>query len=582
MARFGNTGTSGLLRTASSSLNRINAYGDAMAAAKWDASAKTQDDLNTYKTYLNGRIGDTQNLDPTKALTLDNTARSATRTFNSAETGRLTTSIKYGDASNTDKYNQLANLRQQAIANGDYSQAQTLEGEMASTSIAIQNEAISAQNKADANSAKADAAQNKGFTHAISQVEDQVKQLNSAKLSGQISPSVYDDQMRQLYMGNAQTGMPGLINLVTQARETTGDPNMTYQNKLDTLAGDRQVQKYVNGNSAANVAVGNNFTQTIVKNSDGTYAFHDRPASELATDANGKAVPNKLLTDANGNPIKDAAGHAITIPQYAGATASSDKSGNVNGFQYATRFDSTTGAPAPGTGTAGGGLRQIDGREINRDDPSGVPYFYNEAGQKKFIGAVDASGKNVPAGTPGSHPIMANDPSVLNPNIDTGPQLNNPVDFYSNQKAVGDTLNAFKDGAGKLADGLKSASGVPIIGSGLASTGNLINSLINRNNAAATARQQAIDLAKAQAAAQARQAADALALHNQQMAQQKLLPVFRAPTPAPAPAPKNQYQLPALPAPVKLPGGSGISVPSGTGNNSQDILNLGRSLGNLM
>jgi hypothetical protein len=565
MAKFGNTGASGLLRTASSSLNRINSYNDAIAAANYSSSAMTQDDYNTYQSYLQKRIANTQNLDPTKALTLDNTLRSATRSYTSADIGRATTSVKYGDMSNTDKYNQLAALRDQAIGNGDENLAQQLEGQMASTSITIQNEAQAAQSKAEASSAKADAAMNKGYTHAISQVEDQIKQLNDAKISGQITPAVYDDQMAQLYKGNAQTGNPGLINLVTQAREATGDPSLSYQNKLDSLAGDRQVQKYVNGNSQANIATGNNFTQTIVKNTDGTYSFHDRPDSERATDGNGNAVPNKLLTDANGNPVKDANGHAITIPQFAGAEGFKDKSGSINGFQYATRLDPTTGAPAPGTGTAGGGLRQIDGRDINHDDPSGVPYFFNEAGQKKFVGVDDKTGK----------PIMANDPSVITGKFDNSAGgLNDPFAFYSNSKAVGETFDKLKTAGGQVLGG---------IGQAFTNPGNLISSLMNRNNAAATARQQAIDLSKAQAAAQAKQASDALLLHNQAMQQARLLPVYRAPAPTPAPAailPKGNTQAP-LPALVPL-GNTGLKVPASTGNNTQDTINAVRSLGNFL
>jgi len=195
MARFGNASSSGLLRTASSSAAKIQSYNDAMQAAIWDVSDKSQTAYDAYKSYLDNRVAQTKNIDPTKALTLDNTTRTVTRSFNSAEISRATTSIKYGDASNADKYSTLSRLREQAIANGDYNQAQTLEGEMASTSIAIQNEAITAQNKSEADSRKAEAALNKGYTQAVNQVEDGIKQLNAAKLAGQITPAAYNDRM---------------------------------------------------------------------------------------------------------------------------------------------------------------------------------------------------------------------------------------------------------------------------------------------------------------------------------------------------------------------------------------------------
>lgn len=540
---FGSTGASSLIRAATAAYNKTQAFNDASAAYEFDLSPKTQDDINKYNTYLSKRIDQTKNSDPTKALSLTRTGTSAYRSFNSAEIGRATTAVKFGDISSRDKYAQLTRLQQAAMQNGDDNLAQSLYSQMASLSVQIQNEDTAAAARGTAEQAKALSAYKKGYAQQAAKLQDGIKQLNAAKLAGQITPADYNDRMSQIYLGNEKGA--GLIALTQEAAKVTGDEDLTYQNKLDQFAADRQVQKYVNGTSAAAGANGNLFGQVITKDSNGLYSFKDRPNSEIT----GQTPVMK-----DGKPVMDANGHATTIPTFTPAQAFEGKDGSINGFQYATNIDSKTGLPAPGTGA--GALRQIDGSEINHDDPSGVPYFINEAGQKKFIGKDPKTGRA----------IMGNTPDVVTGNFDNSKQggLTNPLDFYKNLPAeVGKVSNDFSAALSKSpAKGFLAK--LPLLGN-----------LIRKNDAAQEQIRQAAIIKKQQEAYQISVAQEKARLASQP----QMLPVF-APKP-PAPTPTNQYQLPPLPTPVPLPG-SKVTTPARTGNYKQDVLNLGRSLGNLL
>lgn len=557
MAKFGNTGVSSLISAANAAASRAATYNDQAAAFQFDMSAKTADDYATYKKYLDGRVAATTNSDPTKALSLTRTAVTANRSFNSAEINRATTSVKFGNETSRDKYSTLANLQQQATANGDDNLAQSLWGQMASLSVQIQNEDSAAASAATAEGNKAAAAAKKGYTDAIAERETGIKELDGAKLRGEITPAEYDNQKAQLYQGNDQT--PGILSLTSELAKqeaANGDPEGTYNQKMASYAASPDTQKYVNGTMETKTGLDN--SQVRVKDSNGNYTFANRSANEV--------TGTSTITDANGKPALGQDGLPVTVNQYANPQAFTDKSGAINGFQFVTNIDKNTGKLAPGTGP--GVLNAIQKPDIHYDDPSGVGYFFTTdktgAAIKKFIGyetKKDNSGKTY------NQAVMGNTPEDI-----TGlPGVQYGVDSKSTGKVdTGSSSNAINQDLTPSA-ALKPAGGGFMSG--------LISKLVNRNNAASQARQDAINLAAAQKQAEARQASEAIAAQQQAAAQAKLLPVFRAPAPAPTPAPTSQYQLPALPKPVPLPGGSGVSTPASTGNYQKDVLNLGRSLG---
>lgn len=465
MSSFGNISASSLLSSANAAANKTQSYNDSLAGYQWDLSAKDQSAYQAYTDYLNKQATKYQS-DPSKVLTYAKAATGAQKSYTSSEIGRISTQIKYGNTTNQGKYSAMAQLRDAAIQNGDQNLAQSLEGQMASLDVAIQNQA-----KSDATAAST--AQNKAYTSAMNRLSDGVNQLKAAKAAGQITPADYADRMRQMYLGNPATNSPGIISLANAAKEATGDPNGTYQSKLDSIAADSTVQGFVNGAQQAQGQAGNLFNKTITSSADGTYNFHDRPASEVAG--------NVVLKDANGNPIMDANGHAVTSQIYTAPQAFTDTKGKINGFQYATNINAQ-GGMAPGTGA--GAIRQIGQQQINYDDPSGVPYFINEAGQKKFIGLDKANGKA----------IMGNDPSVVSGSTkDAGKSVGLP-NVYS--AAYGNVPSA----AGKVAT--KALGNGSFLSNAIGGALHLgpLQSLIQQSQHAADAKASADALAKAQQA----------------------------------------------------------------------------------
>lgn len=409
MARFGNASTSSLFSSANAAATKTQNLNDALAGYTYDLSAKDEASFNAYTSYLSSQASKTS--DPTKELTYEKAITSAHKSYTSAEIQRASTAVDYGQIDNPTKYQTLSQLRDAALQNGDDASAQSLEAKMASLSMTIQNQQIAAETKASTASDKAardqETAITKGASKAVGDKEDLIVQLNGLKTAGKITPAQYDDRMRQIYLGNPATGAQGLLSIVQAAKDATGDPNGTYQDKLNKFGADSKVQSYINGNKAAQGAVGDTMGQVMIKHPDGTYEFKTRDAGQL--DANS---PSILLKGADGKPVMDANGHAITVPNYQGPQAFTDKAGAVTGFQYATSIDPNTGLPTrtalPGKGP--GALAQVNKDRINNDDPSGVPYFYTESGAKKFIGKDSKNGL----------PIMADDPSVVSGKFDYG------------------------------------------------------------------------------------------------------------------------------------------------------------------
>lgn len=160
--KLGNTGVSGLIKSASTLANQIAANQDEAAKITFDNSPKTASDYQTYADYLNGRV--TQLLatgsvtDNTKAMTLGQTARTAYNTYVSAEISRQSDNVLEGNASLYDKMATLQNFYNIASdpANGNAALAQTLRGRIDTLNLQIQTAqqtaADSAKTLASANS----------------------------------------------------------------------------------------------------------------------------------------------------------------------------------------------------------------------------------------------------------------------------------------------------------------------------------------------------------------------------------------------------------------------------------------------
>ena len=169
---------SALLKSAQSTQKRIAEQQDAQVAFDWSQSAKTYEDFIEYSNYLNSRRA-VYNDDPSKLLTLEKTVSSARRAYTSNEIQRQNIDIIEGRGDNTTKYEKLVDLFHQAVDNGDYDQAQTLNLQLDNLSVKMQNEAETAAKALAASGAKT----NDNFLKSLEKGVNDVTLPNGSKVT---------------------------------------------------------------------------------------------------------------------------------------------------------------------------------------------------------------------------------------------------------------------------------------------------------------------------------------------------------------------------------------------------------------
>lgn len=560
MARsFGSTGASSLIRASESALNKVNTYNDAEAAYEFDLSAKTAQDYQKYNDYLSKRVAATQNTDPSKALSLQRTLTSANRTFNSAEISRASTSVKYGDMSNRDKYGQMVKLWQAANANGDVNLAQSLEGQLASLSVTIQNEDIANANAATTANNKALAANKRGIDQAAAKFDTWLKLAKDQVSSGKMSVQDYEAGVAQALQGKKQ-----LLEDAASGKygDVTPEAQDAYTSKSADLGASDQYRNAIARYPQAAAGSPTQYLQInpTLKNPDGSYAgaLKDRPGSRVELDANGN--PRQVYTggfqDYN-QTIDPKTGLAVNTP--TGDLKSRQaflSSGKDYIFNQVSRDPSTSKVITSPTPVGGAPIK----------DAKGNYFVIDQNGTKHYV-------------NPDPNAILQRSSTPINDMPDFGPTNGFVNPFTSNGlKTSIDALSSVGDKAGQI---LSSGSKIPGIGAPLGAVGGLLTHLFARNDQAIQAQQAAA----AQKALEDRVAAQNAAKDAASLAaSRRLLPVFQ-PTPPAAPpkitAKPSQYNMAPLPAPVPL-GKTGVSVPASTGNYKKDVLNLGRSLGGLL
>lgn len=224
MINYGTSGSSALLRQALATQTKTQDYNDAIAGYTYGLSAKTEDDFKQYNDYLQGRIKTLGPTDPSKALTLQKSSDAAYSSYNSAEIGRQTLAVQYGDETNRDKYNKIQDLLSAAISNGDDGLAARLEETMATLSKTIQNEDDAAAASGRAGAASAAAAQ----TTKISQAE---ASIDKAYQTG--SPLMIDGQAKPL---NAEDYALYQAQIVKAKHDLLSSEAQTDPSKADDLA----------------------------------------------------------------------------------------------------------------------------------------------------------------------------------------------------------------------------------------------------------------------------------------------------------------------------------------------------------
>lgn len=195
---FGNSSASALIKSANTAANEIATYNDEVANYEYSISAKTDDDLQTYQNYLNGRITSLNSTgtitDASKALSLTKDLTAAISSNTSASILRENIQVMAGNGTLTDKYNTIVSQFQRATSIGDDALAQSLESQAYSVSQSIQLQAQTAADSASA-LAKSGATATAGsqehiatnLTVALQQLNNDIKNGGQKDFSSTIS-----------------------------------------------------------------------------------------------------------------------------------------------------------------------------------------------------------------------------------------------------------------------------------------------------------------------------------------------------------------------------------------------------------
>ena len=206
-AKLGNTGVSGLIKSAATLQNEINTYQDALQAQTYAMSAKTTNDLAAYQSFLSGRITQLQSTgsvtDATKAITLENTLTSAIKANGSADIQRENIQIMSGNATLTDKYNAIVSQYSRAVGIGDMSLAQSLMSQAYSVSQSIQYQNQEAASAASTLRAAGSSSAVTYQSEVITNLDNGLKDLNNAAKG--MSENAFNAYAKQYVQANAAT-----------------------------------------------------------------------------------------------------------------------------------------------------------------------------------------------------------------------------------------------------------------------------------------------------------------------------------------------------------------------------------------
>jgi len=237
--RYGNAGNvSSLISSARSAYEREQTYQDQIAAYEWDLSAKTAEDHDKYVGYLTKRNKELETRDPAKALTFASKINSTRSSFASKEIQRASIAVNYGQGTDSDKYNKMMGLYQNAVNNGDYDLAQNLEAQLGTLQIKIMNAQEAAANAASAASDKAYAATKKGVDQQLTVNDNHITELDYLLRNKQIDRKTYLTKKQQLLLDrkgildavaprddNSETGFANPLGLKNEDLIKYGEKN---------------------------------------------------------------------------------------------------------------------------------------------------------------------------------------------------------------------------------------------------------------------------------------------------------------------------------------------------------------------
>lgn len=255
--RFGNAGTSSLLKSAQSAQKAQASLNDQQQAFAWEFGPQDQQARDQYQQYIQGRVKTLQNSnsasDLEKSISFQRATIQVDRTFRTQQIQQATVGILEGNYSEQQKADLLSGLTKQAYDNGDIQNAESIRQMYDNQVIKMQNQQQALQQQAVAGAKTAQnalAAQYRGdenrFKNALDNVENQFQ-------SGKMTQQDYVRQagpiyqaLNTLYQSAAQDD--GLrpdqqLGFDTQFQNLQKSPN------YDTLGSPEAIQRLQQGDT---------------------------------------------------------------------------------------------------------------------------------------------------------------------------------------------------------------------------------------------------------------------------------------------------------------------------------------------
>ena len=275
---------------------------DNIAAFTYELSAKTQADLDEYTNRLNKRKAQYETADPAKALSFARSILGAQKANQSAEIGRATTQVLYGNATNRDKYAVLEKLHARAVESGDMASAQNIEQQAARLSVTIQNEDTARANAAAAAGEKAYGASKTNLKKEIQDAKDVIASAKRDLKLGNITAKEYYDGYTDKD-GKKIFGVGALFatqkQLIERAASTPGlkpEDAAEFQKQASELVANEDYNKALNSRSYVQQYNQGSEPQAAYIGKDGLIAYRDK---SVVADLNGKKIyaeADKLAT----------------------------------------------------------------------------------------------------------------------------------------------------------------------------------------------------------------------------------------------------------------------------------------------
>lgn len=308
-------GTTSLLRSAASTRATLADYQDRVAAYEYSNSAYTDSAYNSYSKYLEGRVAELNSAggvsNASKALSLAESLRSATKQNMSATIQRENIQILAGNSTLTDKYNLISQQFVKAQAIGDDTLAQQLMSQAYSLNQSIQYQAQQAQ------AAKATLENSN-----LSALQEGLKSLNATlKGAGQkefnatVGDWVNSNKSALAQLGvvipkGAQPNYWDLVNGVMGAEYNHYIALATALAPTDpagSYAAQLKAQALMNGGNSVSTLGGNLTAQQVQEaaanpsmfaynETTGKYEITQKTGFQYATDANGKPTNTVIPT----------------------------------------------------------------------------------------------------------------------------------------------------------------------------------------------------------------------------------------------------------------------------------------------